>query len=148
MSPATCSDKVRVGSVLFEPHVAGLPGGLLASPALVQVDHGTAYIPVVNVGEKEVVLHPRTILGKLSDVFITSLPTGVAEVRTVYVLVPEQVASDPIKTKILELDLSPLSDLEQYQVRSMLLKYSSVFVAHDGDLGCSNLIFHEFSLVG
>lgn len=65
---ATCSEHYSTGTVLFEPPEAGLPAGLLASPALVQVTRGTAYIPVVNVGVTEVVLYPRTSLGTLNCV--------------------------------------------------------------------------------
>ena len=48
--PATCSAQHSETTVLFEPLDRGLPTGLLASPALVRIEGGTVYIPVVNVG--------------------------------------------------------------------------------------------------
>ncbi|KAK0153282.1 hypothetical protein N1851_005015 [Merluccius polli] len=45
---ATCSEQYSGSTVLFEPLDSGLPAGLLASPALVPVVRGTAYIPIVN----------------------------------------------------------------------------------------------------
>lgn len=60
---ATCSDNFFGSVALFEPLDSGLPGGLLASPALVQVSRGTVYIPVVNIGTTDVLLYARTQLG-------------------------------------------------------------------------------------
>ncbi|KAK0155388.1 hypothetical protein N1851_002293 [Merluccius polli] len=57
---ATCSAQYSGISALFEPLDSGLPVGLLASPALVRVVQGTAYIPIVNVGSSAVLLYPRT----------------------------------------------------------------------------------------
>lgn len=45
------------------------------------------------------------------------------------------------------MDLSSLSADQQSQVRSLLGQYTSVFSAHDGDLGCTNLISHDIPLV-
>ena len=143
----TCSSTMLGASALFEPPSSGLPGGLLASPAIVQVTRGTAYIPVVNVGTNDVLLYPHCILGSLAEVYITSLPPGVAEVRAAYASVSEPIAPDSVQAKIEALDLSALSDQDQEQVRSVLLQYSSVFAAHDGDLGCTRLIAHEIPLV-
>lgn len=75
---ATCS-QYYVADVLFEPHSHGLPADLLASPALVHVARGTVYIPIVDVGSQDVVLHPCTVLGTLSHVHLVSLPTGLEE---------------------------------------------------------------------
>lgn len=41
---ATCSEHYSGTTVLFEPLDSGLLAGLLASPALVQMKRGTAYI--------------------------------------------------------------------------------------------------------
>lgn len=61
----------------LEPLDSALPAGLLASPALVQLLQGTAYIPSVNVGFTNVLLYSRTIVGTLDGVNVVSLPTGV-----------------------------------------------------------------------
>lgn len=62
---ATCSQH-HVADALFEPLSSGLTAGLLASPALVCVNRGTVYIPIVNVGTQDVVLHPRTVLQSIN----------------------------------------------------------------------------------
>lgn len=80
---ATCSEQYSGCAVLFEPLDSGLPAGLLASPALVQVVGGTAYIPIVNVGAIDVILYPRTVVGTLDKVCVVSLPAGVTEVPSV-----------------------------------------------------------------
>lgn len=56
MVASTCPEQFSGQSLFFEPPESGLPAGLLASPCLVQVVRGTAYIPVVNVGTVEVLL--------------------------------------------------------------------------------------------
>lgn len=68
IAPATCSEQYSGTTMLFEPLDSGLPAGLLASPALVSVVRGTAYIPIVNVGASHVLLHPHVIVGTLEEV--------------------------------------------------------------------------------
>lgn len=40
-----------------------------------------------------------------------------------------------------------MTEEEQGKVRSVLRDYSSVFAAHDGDLGCTDLISHDIPLL-
>nr|XP_055029293.1 uncharacterized protein LOC129418561 [Misgurnus anguillicaudatus] len=144
----TCSAQYSSGTVLFEPPDTGLPAGLLASPALVQVDRGTAYVPVVNVGTMDVMMYASTVIGTINHVYVVSLPPGVTEVQEVSARVSSQLveASPSVQEQISEIDLSVLSVEEQSKVRTLLHKYSSVFSLHDGDLGCTNLISHEIPL--
>lgn len=143
----TCSQQFSGQGVLFEPPESGLPAGLLASPCLVQVVRGTVYVPVVNVGTTEVLLYPRTSLGILGVAQVVSLPAGVTEVEPTLVTISSQAAVPSISDRIESLDLSALPDQEQTSVRSLLYKYQSVFSAHDGDLGCTNLISHDIPLL-
>ncbi len=142
---ATCSDCYSGGTVLFEPPEVGL----LASPALVQVTRGTAYIPVVNMGITEVVLYPRTSLGTLNGVFVVSLPEGISEVRSVTATVGSHttLVGPTVLEQINSVDLSVLLGEEQTQVRALLQKYHFVFSAHEGDLGCTNLLSHDIPLL-
>lgn len=78
---STCPEQASGQAVLFEPSESGLPCGLLASPCLVHVTRGTAYIPLVNVGTIVVLLYPRTCLGSLCGAQVISLPRGVTEVK-------------------------------------------------------------------
>ncbi|XP_056108553.1 uncharacterized protein LOC130086512 [Rhinichthys klamathensis goyatoka] len=141
---ATCSDHLSGSTALFEPLDSGLPGGLLASPSLVQVFGGTVYVPVVNVGTSDVLLYARTQLGYLHGVDVVSLPKGVAELRAI-----EVAGSSPssVRSQIDALDLSDLSREEAQRVRTLLVEYQAVFSAHEGDLGCTSLISHEIPLL-
>lgn len=144
---STCPEQFYGQDVLFKPPQSGLPAGLLASPCLVQAVRGTVYIPVVNVGTTEVLLHPRTSLGALSCAQVVSLPTGVTEVRSATATVSSQVAGSPAQSGVEAVDLSALAEQDQAEVRSLLQKYSSVFSAYDGDLRCTDLISHDIPLL-
>ncbi|RVE58875.1 hypothetical protein OJAV_G00198510 [Oryzias javanicus] len=140
---ASCSEQYSGCTVLFDPSDCKLPAGLLASPSLVEVVRGTTYVPIVNVGSMDVSLHPRTLLGTLDTVHVVSLPAGVTEEAAVR----SQAVSQTVPAQIGDIDLSRLSAEEQEEVRSLLSRYSSVFSAHDGDLGCTNLISHDIPLL-
>ena len=134
-------------AVLFEPSGSGLPCGLLASPCLVQVTRGTVYIPVVNVGTTDVLLHPRTCLGSLCGAQVISLPRGVTEVNPITASVSAQGDASVAQDGLASVDLGILPEEDQREVRSLLQRYHSVFSTHDGDLGCSNLISHHIPLL-
>lgn len=145
--PATCSEQYSTTTVLFEPLASRLPAGLLASPALIRVEGGTAYIPVVNVGTTDVLLYPRTIVGTLKRFRGVSLPAGIAEVPSGVATVASQSVAPAVPNQIAAMDLSSLPPEEQRKVKSLLSRYSSVFSAHDGDLGCTDLIAHDIPLL-
>ncbi|KAL0153780.1 hypothetical protein M9458_050896, partial [Cirrhinus mrigala] len=104
---ATCSVQYASGTVLFEPPTSGLPAGLLASPALLRLDSGTVYVPIVNVGTMDVVLYASTVIGTVNQVDVVSLPPEVAEVKTVTAKVSAQVVqvSPTVQEQIATLDL-------------------------------------------
>lgn len=131
---ATCSEQYSGTSALFEPSESGLPAGLLASPALVQVVRGTAYIPMVNVGSISVLLYPRTVVGSLEEVRVVSLPAGVSEVQSDVATMASQATSEAVPDQVEAVDLSALPAEDRGKVQSLLRQYSSVFSAHDGDL--------------
>ncbi|CAI5686070.1 unnamed protein product [Oreochromis niloticus] len=142
---ATCSQHLP-GEALFEPLSCGLPAGLLASPALLCVNRGTVYIPVVNVGVQDVVLSPHTTIGTLSYAHLVSSPQGLQEEGMAATISSQTVVSS-VQDKIAAIELSTLTAQEQGHVRSLLYKYSGVFSDHDGDIGCTNLISHDIPLV-
>ncbi|KAL2097674.1 hypothetical protein ACEWY4_006881 [Coilia grayii] len=145
---ATCSEQHSGLGTLFEPTDGGLPGGLLVSPALVQVTRGSVQVPVVNVGCTDILLYPRTRLGQLSVVSIVSLPQDVVEIHSMTATKDFPLLALPsVEEQIKAVDLSPLSVEEQSQVRDLLLRYSSVFAAHKGDLGCTTLLSHDIPLL-
>uniref|UniRef100_A0A671UWP7 ribonuclease H n=1 Tax=Sparus aurata TaxID=8175 RepID=A0A671UWP7_SPAAU len=143
---ATCAERYSGSTVLFEPPASGLPAGLLASPALVQVIRGTTYIPVINVGSTDVLLHARTVVGTLDAVNVISLPSGVSEVPPCVATLSAQTVAPTVQQQVEDVDLSSLSAEEQLRVRSLLGQYASIFSAHDGDLGCTNLISHDIPM--
>ena len=98
---------------------------LLASPALVQVIRGTAYILVVNVGSSEVLRYSHTIIGTLEKASVVSLPAGIIEVQSAVATVASQNISSTVQDQIEAMDLSQPPG-EQGQVRS-LQDYTSVF---------------------
>lgn len=145
---ATCSEQFLHDTVLFEPPECGLPAGLLASPSLVRVDRGTVSVPVVNVGTTDIVLYPRTHLGTITSVYVVSLPSGVTEVRTVAATVNAQVSQEgpTVEEQLKSMDLSMLLPEDQELARTLLCRYQSVFSAHEGDLGYTNLS-HDIPLL-
>ena len=145
--PTTCSTQHSGTTVLFEPSDQGLPAGLLASPALVRVEGGTVYIPIVNVGTSDVLLYPRTEVGVLREVRVVSLPSGVKEVPSYLATVASQAVTSTLQDQVDAVNLSALSAEEREEACLLLGKYASVFSSHDGDLGCTNLIAHEIPLL-
>lgn len=144
---ATCSEQFSNGTALLEPPEAGLPAGLMASPALVHVERGTAYVPIVNVGVADVLLYPRSVIGTLDSARAVSLPAGVAEVSSIDAAVAGQGASSPVSDQIESINLSHLPPEYRDAARSLLRKHVSVFSSHDQDLGCTNLISHDIPLL-
>ncbi|XP_077947560.1 uncharacterized protein LOC144388873 isoform X1 [Gasterosteus aculeatus] len=154
---ATCPQRcLPPFQALFEPFAnqEALPGGLLVSLAMVTVHHGTAYIPVVNVGDTDVKLYPRCALGMLNQAQIVSLPTGINEVPrkpagmgTLATMSSQTGQVKNISDTLASLDLSNVPETEQAGIRSMFEKHHAVFSAFEGDLGCTNLIEHEIPLL-
>lgn len=118
-----------------------------APPCLLQVVHGTVYVPVVNVGTTEAVLYPWTGLGTLSTAQVVSLPAGVTEMKPILATTLSQAAAASVPSRIECLDLCSLTEQKQEDVKHLLRKYESVFSTHDGDLGCTNLIAHDIPLL-
>lgn len=141
---------------MFEPFSVydSLPAGLLTSPAMVTVHRGTAYVSVVNVGQEGVKLYPHSALGTLTIAQLITLPAGVTEVPGIWggpgqgITIHAQLAqANKVTDAIKSVDLGVLSGPEQASVKTLLLKHQGVFAAHEGDLGCTELLAHEIPLV-
>ncbi len=80
---------------------------------------------------------------------MVSLPAAITEVEPLRVLVCSQVLEmvAPVQEKIEAVDLWVLSQGEQGEVMALLKQCKSVFSAHDGDLGCTDMISHEIPLL-
>lgn len=125
---ATCAEQLAGSTVLFEPSESGLPEGLLASPALVQVTRGSGYVLVVNIGTSDVLLFPRRVLGTLVRVHVVRLLTGVTEVRPITFGAYSQgtqAASSTVSEQI-ALNLTALPESEQ--VRALLMKDQTCYL--------------------
>ncbi|KAL2102145.1 hypothetical protein ACEWY4_001313 [Coilia grayii] len=113
---ATCSEQHSGLGTLFEPTDGELPGGLLVSPALVQVTRSSVQVSVVNVGCTDILLYPRTWLGQLSVMSIVSLPRDVVEICSMTATKGSPpLAAPSVEEQIKAVDLSPLSVEEQSQ---------------------------------
>lgn len=153
--PATCrkAPLAHAGSALFEPLDTGLPNGLLASPALVRVVNGTAFIPITNVGATEVILPPRIQIGTLCQAEVIGQPGGITGTMEetpdgkVVTMATQSAKEDPLSAAIEAIDLSTLTTQDQERVRSLLHNFESVFSSHDGDLGCTDLMAHQIPLL-
>ena len=105
---------------------------------------------MVNVGNTDVFLYPRTSLGTLQCVHVFSLPAGVREVLLVTARVSShavQVTKPTIKEQMETIELPLLERAEQEQVQALLGRYHTVFSAHEGDLGCTNLLSYDILLL-
>ena len=76
---------------------------------------------VVNVGEAEVLLYPKTRFAVLNAAQVVSLPAGVTEVESTMATVSSQVATPSVLDRIRSLDSSALTEKEQTSVRSLRL---------------------------
>lgn len=115
---------------------------ILASPALLRVERGTAFVTIVNMGSSDLLLYLRTVVETLSEVRVVSLPPGVEEVPSY----AAQVMAPTLPDQIDEIHLYILSTEEQKEARC-LWKHASVFSSNDSDLDCTSLISHEIPLL-
>lgn len=157
--PATCAQHFSVQSctALLEPsnRLDAQPVDVVVPPTVVKVVKGTAYIPVANIGTQAVKLYPRSVLGCLSAVQVVSLPPGVQEVAgsaiestaVLATIHAQEQQPDKVEALIQALDLSALPAPEQKKVQMLLQKHKAVFSAHEGNLGCTDLIQHEIPLL-
>uniref|UniRef100_A0A671U0X9 Gypsy retrotransposon integrase-like protein 1 n=1 Tax=Sparus aurata TaxID=8175 RepID=A0A671U0X9_SPAAU len=153
---ATCASHFSEssGAALIEPldDSQSLPECVLISPAMVTITNGTVYVPVVNVGEVDVLLYPRHPIGLLSQAQVISLPEGVSTVKqnvggVIAMVSAQEAQASSVRQHIESIDLSTLSEADQGKVRSMLLEHETVFAASDLDLGCTNLVTHDIPLL-
>lgn len=151
---ATCSHQLGESiAVLLEPlDDRSLPECVVVSPAMVTIKRGIVYVPVVNIGETGVYLHPRRIIGVVSQAQIVSWPKGISTVPQELGVVTATLSSqnaqaNSIREQIKSLDLSVLSGLDQDKVRAMLYEREEVFAVSDSDLGCTSLVTHDIPLL-
>ena len=158
---ATCNQGPgpALGTVLLEPLPYGkgrLPMNLLISSALLTVSRGTVNIPVVNVGEEDQWLRSKTVLGTLhlADLHSSSQAVQVEEQtqdegrQVVFIQSTAVEASSPHPLPGLsELNWPDLPVNDAQAAKSLLTKYRDAFSLDDGDLGCTDLIYHEIPLM-
>ena len=160
MIPVTCP-QVPPMAFLLEPLGlldVGLPEGLLVSPALVHAEKGTLYAPVTNVGQSDVWLVPRRVIGTVQVVEGGDIVAGSAscidlaidtstQECTAYVSVQSVEVDSNSSIDIEQLDFPGLSPKDKIDAKRLLTKYKHVFAKSDSDLGCTNLITHEIPLL-
>lgn len=90
---------------------------------MVHMTNGAVYIPIVNVGVQEVVLHPCTVLVTVSEAYLVNSPAKHVE-EGVAATVSSLATTGLVQDKIAAVDLTALTQKEQCQVRMLLRKYS------------------------
>ena len=147
------SDKTSLPAVLLEPLPYGnhLPANLLVSKALLSVKEGRVEIPVLNVGDEDVWLHPHTPLGELHVVQMSPACSSVTiqeEGSIGKVAVVRAVkASMSASTDLSALSWPNLLPDQEQKGKELLARYKAVFSTDEGDLGCTTLVQHEIPLL-
>lgn len=146
--PATCHQGLgfTLSSVLLEP-VSFTDGQLLTSQSLV-----AAFLPVVDVGNQDQWLRPKTMLGEL-HVAMAPVPNSSIHFehqkdhskQVVFIQLVNAEGNNGAGFS--QLDWPTLSDKEQQDTRALLEKYSGTFSQGDGDLGCTTLVQQTIPLL-
>lgn len=156
--PVTCPKIPSQEQVEFlveplEPDTGCLPDGLIMSPSLVVADRGLAYVPITNVGNSDVWLIPRRVVGTVQTIKLLSSPASQVELvvngltRECTAYISSQAVSPAGSSDLDSIAFSGLSPTENVQAKALLNKYSTLFAKNDIDLGCTNLIKHEIPLL-
>ncbi|KAL1253019.1 hypothetical protein QQF64_017712, partial [Cirrhinus molitorella] len=137
---------VRAGSAIRVP-----VGSLQWVPATGCQEQGVVHVPVVNLGEKDQWLRPKTFLGQLYRVALQSVldtelekrmvSQGIVNCNQVVEGGSEQL-SDPF-----EVSWPSLSAAQSRQAKCLLSRFSFVFSKSEGDLGCTHLVQHEIPVL-
>ncbi|KAG1928789.1 interleukin-1 receptor accessory protein-like 1-A, partial [Pimephales promelas] len=153
---ATCRQGLGplIPSVLLEPAEAGwqLPPDLIVPISLLPMGNGTVQVPVVNVGQVDRWIKPRTLLGEMYLITARSANKSICfqeENGTqgpVAFIRSTEVATTPL-LGFADLSWPNLSDSEQREAKSLLQKYSDTFSCSEAPLGCTDLIEHEIPLI-
>ena len=147
---AHCNQIAALQHAYLEPLQLGegaWPDHLLISPALLSLQGGRVYIPVVNVGTEDRWLPARLVLGHL-HLAQTQEPEEEVKVQgNVNHIHMQAAAGDSIHNELTQLQWEGLTPTEQSAARSLLMKYADTFSAGDGDVGCTQLVQHEIPLL-
>lgn len=153
---ATCRQGLGplVASAFLEPGEREwqLPPDLIIPTSLLPLGNGTVQVPVVNVGNQDRWLRPRTTLGQLHMVGVQPVTTSLhfqeeEDTQGTSVLIRAMEATTSPLPGLADLAWPSLTDFQQQQAKSLLQKYSTAFSSGEGDLGCTSLIEHEIHLL-
>lgn len=143
-----------ITSVFMEPPISEdgtLPANILISKCLLPVEQGVVHVPVVNLGEKDQWLWPKTFLGQLYMVNLQSaLESELGEsVNSQDMVSCNQVmeAGSGLSLDFNEASWPSLSAAQSQQAKCLLTRFSSVFSKEGGDLGCTHLVQHEIPVL-
>ena len=126
------------------------------SGALVLVENGHMAIPVLNVGGVNVSIEPQTWLGSVHTVDVVDCHTASVAFECVapqeeLVLWCEQagemVEQQELLSGVVAMELPRLTVEQVQNVRQLLGKHSGVFAKSETDLGCTNVMEREISVV-
>ncbi len=147
-------------SLLLEPLLeseGSLPADLLVVGSIVLPEKGQLLVPIMNVGTSDVILNPHVRLASVHWVEVV-ISDGDPELKftpmqeeqncTVYI---EQCNAAQtgvmVAHEVGTLKFPQLNEEQEGKVRKLLDQYASVFVEREGNLGYTDLIEHQISLL-
>ncbi len=142
-------------NLLLEPGSSPLPGGLIVVPSLVSMVKPFFPVKIVNFSTEDIWLQPRTRLGTLCPVESLS-PTDGCEVKfqrisagVEEITVNKEERQELVNTLpdfLSKIQLAGTAE-QQMELKALLLRYVDVFALDDEELGFSDRVQHEISLV-
>lgn len=152
---ATCRQGLGplISSVLLEPAGTGwqLPPDLIVPISLLPIGNGTVQVPVVNVGQVDRWIKPRTLLGEMYLITAHSASKSICfqeenGTQGPVAFIRSMEAATTPSLGFADLSWPNLTESEQWEAKSLLQKYSDTFSCSEALLGCTDLIEHEIPL--
>ncbi len=130
--------------VLVEPLMTPLPGNLSLCRTVVDTTSGGCFVRVVNFGEHDIWLKPKTPIGTALCVEVVPPRVELAVSSTEVVVTSGEQSSSDIDW-LEDLDLSEFAgtDEQRRKVKELFVKYKHVFAADDLDLGYASATRHR-----
>lgn len=144
------------GDVIVDPLTNGghLHRNFRTVPTCVTVSKGKLWARVANIGDEDIYVKPRTMIGTVSkcDVENKNSSIGfnrVGSVEEVFIQkceVYEISSSDDEFTLPEDIHQLDCSDKDKALITSLFRKYSDVFSKNDDDIGCTDTVQHRIRL--
>ena len=117
---------------------------LLPLPGIVSTRQDHVYIRVVNFGDEEAHLHPRTCIGNCEPYYDESMQRKPTDTE-LHIGALESCSFPDHLTALFEDSSSELTAQEKDEFKAVLLRYEKVFAKDKNDLGRCNLMKHKIN---